>query len=190
MLVTKRQIFASVGFGVSAFVVAVALGSFITVSTGIPLAGGLLNGILTTILLTVGLLATRFFGAATVMWLVFSTLAVWTTTLGPPGIYKIAIGFLAGSLWDLIYTLLGKGRLGLYTGAIVGAASIMLSLIAALSFGFGKDPAVALAKYEQAFWILMSINMVVTTAGVYLGEVVYNGRLAKLSLFRDLRQES
>lgn len=189
MLATKRQIFASVGFGVSAFVVAVVLGSVITVSTGIPLAGGLLNGILTTILLTVGLLATRFFGAATVMWLVFSTLAVWTTTLGPPGVYKIAIGLLAGVLWDVVYSLLRKSRAGLYLGAIVGAASIMLSIIAALSFGFGKDPVAALEKYEQAFWVLMAINMIVTVSGVYLGEVVYNGRLAKLSLFKDLRQE-
>src|SRR5215218_4416022 len=131
--------FTSVGFGIAAFIVAFSLGSMLTATTGIPLIGGLLNGVLTAMILTVGLLATRFFGSATLMWIIFSICATPTTTLGPPGVYKIAIGAVAGLLWDSTYFLLKRGRPGLFLGAILGSASIMLTLIVALRMGFGEN---------------------------------------------------
>jgi hypothetical protein len=181
-------VFASVGFAVAAFIVAVSLGTAITATTGIPLAGGLLNGVLTAMVLTIGLLATRFAGAATVMWVVFALLASFTTTLGPPGIYKVVIGAIAGILWDLIYQVSGRRKWGLYVGAVVGALSIMLTLIAALRLGFGANAAEALQKYTSALGILLGINLVVTVIGVFLGERVYQARLRELPAFQNLQR--
>jgi hypothetical protein len=124
--------FSVVAFGVCAFIVAVGLGSLLTYTTGIPLLGGLINGVFVSMILTIGLLSIRRFGTATWMWLVFSICCIPFTTLGPPGVYKIAIGLVAGIIWDSVYFVTRKSRFGLFLGAILGAASIMFLIIVAL----------------------------------------------------------
>lgn len=181
-------VFTSVGFGIASFAIAFALGSALTMTTGIPLAGGLLNGVLTAMVLTIGLRATRFFGSATLMWLVFSLCAVPTTTLGPPGAYKIVIGLIAGLLWDVIYSGFGRARWALYVGALVGSASIMVTLVVALSYGFGSDASGSLQRYKEAFLVLLAVNLIVTSAGVYLGDIAYQKRLSELPAFRNLQR--
>lgn len=183
-------LFTSVGFGVASFIIAFSLGSILTATTNIPLIGGLLNGVLTAMVLTIGLLATRFTGTATLMWLVFAACATITTTLGPPGIYKIAIGFTAGVIWDAIYALFRKRTIGLFLGAILGSASIMFALVVALSLGFGRNPDEALSRYQDAFAFILIINLLVTLAGVYLGYSVFRNRLSKLQAFKNLRQDA
>lgn len=183
-------VFTSIGFGVAAFIVAFSLGSVLTMTTGIPLAGGLLNGVLTAMILTIGLVSTHFFGSATLMWVVFAALASLTTTLGPPGIYKIVIGAIAGIIWDLVYFSSKRKSWGLYIGAILGSASIMLTLVGALMMGFGEDAAEALARYQDAFYFILAINLVVTLIGVYLGDFVYRKRLSELPAFKNLQRHA
>jgi hypothetical protein len=72
----------SVAFGIVAFVIAWALGSILTMTTRIPLIGGLFNGILTGMVLTIGLVSRKWKFNATTMWLTFSLIATITTTLG------------------------------------------------------------------------------------------------------------
>lgn len=182
----KKSILVSVTFGVIAFIVAFSLGSILTITTGIPLIGGLLNGILTGMVLTVGLLARRFFAAATCMWLAFSLCAIVTTTLGPPGIYKVAIGVTAGILWDLVYKISGYKFWGLLVGGVVGSASIMGTLLLFLSQGFGENAIEAFQKYQSNIYALLVINMVVTVLGVLLGHLLYNKRLKELTTFKNV----
>jgi len=184
------QVYTSIGFGIASFIVAFVLGSFLTMTTGIPLIGGLLNGVLTAMVLTVGLVSTQFFGSATLMWLVFSVCASITTTLGPPGLYKVVIAVIAGIIWDIIYRMSKSTRWGLYLGAIVGSASIMFTLITALTMGFGKDAAQALERYKGAFYFILAANLLVTVIGVYLGDVIYRTRLANLQVFRNLKRHA
>lgn len=181
-------IFSSIGYGIVSFVVAFILGSALTVTTGIPLVGGLLNGILTAMVLTIGLITTQFFGAATIMWITFSLLASITTTLGPPGLYKILIGIIAGLIWDTLYNIFNKNRIGLYLGGLIGSASIMLTLVLALKMGLGRNAVEALSKYESAFYILIIINLIVTLIGIYLGELTYKNRLSNLQVIRNIRR--
>ena len=155
-------------------------------TTGIPLIGGLLNGILTAIVLTVGMLSRRFNWNATVMWLTFSLLATVTTTLGPPGFYKIGIGLIAGLLWDVIYKLSNYKWSGLVVGGLVGSGSIMISLIVFLNFGFGEDTSEALAKYKSNFWIIIVMNLIITFVGIFLGRLLYNQRLKNLVTFKNI----
>ncbi len=182
----RKKIFLSVAFGVAAFIIAWSLGTVLNVTTGIPLLGGVLNGVLTAMVLVIGLVSSKYFGNATIMWLVFSIFATPTTTLGPPGFYKILIGIVAGILWDSIYSISKFKDWGLYLGGLVGSASIMFTLVGALSLGFGKDAINALNKYQNAFWIILIMNLIVTIIGLYLGNMVYNYRLKDLKQFKRL----
>jgi hypothetical protein len=179
--------FASVGFGLAGFVVAFTLGSALTLTTGIPLLGGLLNGVLVSAILTIGRLAIGPFGTATVMWLAFSLPATLTTTLGPPGWYKVPIAVVAGLIWDIVYHAFRKSTFGLYCGAVLGALSIMGLLILALWLGFGKDAEAALKKYMGALPFLLAINVTVTAIGVYLGRKLFVSRLSRLPVFENMK---
>ena len=180
--------FSAPAFGITAFIIAWSLGTALTAGTGIPLLGGLFNGVLVSMIFTIGLLSIDKPGTATIMWIVFSLPATLTTTLGPPGPYKIIIGALAGIIWDSVYFGTGKRLFGLYLGAILGALSIIGTLIFALKLGFGENALQALAKYMKALYAILSINLIVTAIGVFLGRQSYVGRLSKLQLFQDLKQ--
>ena len=182
-----RQIFQSVGFGVVSFIIAFSLGTVLTLSTGVPLAGGLLNGVLTAMVLTIGLKSTRFFGSASLMWLVFSGLAIMTTTLGPPGVYKVVVGLVAGLLWDAFYAGFKYKRWALYVGGLVGSLSIMLTLIGALSLGFGVNAEQALERYMGAIVVLLVINVTVTAIGIWLGDYLHRTRLSELQAFKNVK---
>jgi hypothetical protein len=183
----RKSIFTYVIFGIIAFVIAFGLGSILTMTTGIPLIGGLLNGVLTGIVLTVGLLSRKYFLGATIMWVAFALAATITTTLGPPGIYKVAIGLIAGLLWDLVYSWISQyKRWGLIVGGLLGSASIMFSMIFFLRAGFGDKAAIALEKYESQFLVILLMNLVITLVGMLLGIQLYNKRLKNLNQFKNL----
>ena len=185
---TKKSIFTSATFGFISFLLAFALGSILTYSTGLPLIGGLLNGVITGMVLTIGLISRKFKFNATIMWLVFSVFATLTTTLGPPGIYKIMIGLIAGLLWDFFYAFISKYKTwGLYLGGLLGSASIMFTLVFFLSFGFGKNSFETLEKYKEKFIIILVMNLIITIIGIILGNIVYRKRLCNLPQFKNLR---
>ena len=186
---TRRLVrqYVAIGFGFSAFTIAFLLGSAVTMSTGIPLLGGVINGVLVSMVLTIGLLAVDRFWTATLMWFVFGLFATMTTTLGPPGLYKIPIGIVAGLIWDAIYFGLRRRTVGLFAGALVGAMAIMLLMLGALYLGFGRDAAAALEKYSSALSVLVAVNLAVTALGVFLGRQAYRTRLSRLQLFRNLK---
>ncbi|MCK4223712.1 MAG: hypothetical protein KAX39_00940 [candidate division Zixibacteria bacterium] len=68
--------------GALSFVLAFVLGNAVNAATGIPLTGGIVNGIIVGIMLTLGVKGVDKFGAATTLWLIFAILAIPTTTLG------------------------------------------------------------------------------------------------------------
>lgn len=183
----RKSIFVHVVFGVIAFVIAFTLGSILTMTTGIPLIGGLFNGVLTGIVLTVGLLSRKFYFGATIMWLAFALCATFTTTLGPPGIYKALIGLFAGLLWDCFYSWISNyKKWGLILGALLGSASIMFSMVIFLRAGFGENAKIALEKYESQFIVIVLMNLVITLVGILLGIQLYNKRLKNLNQFINL----
>ncbi len=175
--------------GLCAFIVAFVLGTAATFTTGIPLVGGLFNGVLTSMILTIGMLGTRnkYKWSGTVMWFVFSTAAIFTTTLGPPGVYKLLIGVAAGLTWDLLYRVFKYRRVGLYLGAIAGGLIITGLLILILQLmikGFATylsagsgNIHVSLDRLISYIYFLIPMNIVVTICGVFLGEKVFEKRL-------------
>lgn len=187
-IMTTRSISTSVLFGIIAFLTAFSLGSILTITTGIPLVGGLFNGVLTGMVLTIGMISRRYVLSGTTMWLAFALCATMTTTLGPPGIYKIAIGGVAGILWDIVFSLLYKKKkvLGLYLGGLLGSASIMFTMIAFLRLGLGENAMEALQKYESKFYMILTLNLIITAVGIFLGHTLYQYRLSKLTTFKNI----
>ncbi len=179
--------FAPIAFGFTAFIVAVVLGTVVTMGTGIPLLGGLVNGVFVAMILTIGMLAVNRFWTATIMWFVLGFAAIPTTTLGPAGVHKVVIALAAGIVWDTVYCVFRRNKLGLYLGAIAGAGAIMGLMMLALYLGFGDNAGEAFEKYAKAIYILLAINFTVTGVGVFLGHQVYWTRLARIEVFRNLR---
>ena len=181
------KLFAAI-VGLCAFVIAFTLGSLVTATTGVPLAGGLLNGILVSMVLVIGMLASKHPWTGSMMWVAFSIPAVVTTTLGPPGFYKRLVALIAGFLWYIFYRRLFKDNrwLGLYGGAIIGGLTItaliilFLKLFVSGAIGFmflGNDAQASLDRLLGYLWFLMVINVIVTVIGVALGELIYRRRL-------------
>jgi hypothetical protein len=135
------------------------------------------------------MLATRdkYKWSGTVMWLVFSAAAIITTTLGPPGFYKIFIGLAAGLTWDLFYRALKQSRIGLYLGALASGIVITVLLIFILQLMIkgmasylsisGNDYQGSLDRLLSYINVLIPINVIITIVGVGVGEKIFETRL-------------
>lgn len=180
------QVGALVVFAVSAFLVAVGLGTAINIAFGVPLLGGIVNGVLTAGILTIGLLTVPRWFAATTMWFVFSCLCVPTATLGPPGLYKIPIGLVAGLLWDAVYQAARRRLAGLLIGALLGAVSIIGSMLILLRLVAGEGMTEVYQRYVTFIWAILGINALATTLGVLLGSWLFQRRLCRLAAFQNI----
>lgn len=154
-------------FGAIAFVLAFGLGSVINAATGIPLTGGITNGVIVGAVVTLALIrAEKQFGAATLLWTVFTLLAVGTATFGPPGWYKIIVGLLSGLIWDICLWILANRKWKYEIAAGFGAVAITVLVFAGVSI-IGLPAAETLRK---ALVFLIPMNFVISFLGAWFGE--------------------
>ena len=180
---TRQYIFLG-AIGAVGFVLAFGLGSFVNALTGTPLTGGLLNGIIVGIVLTVGLKAVPKFGAGVVIWIVFSTLAIPTITMGTPGAYKIVVGIASGLVWDIVVTLFRRRDSGYILGSAIGGDAVIVgTFIAAIILGLP-----AADKLRSAIYFLLGIYSVMGLISGWLGVLLYRKKLSNLALFKRLAE--
>lgn len=182
MLTAKQYMFTGV-MGALSFVLAFVLGSAIDIVTGIPLTGGIANGIIVGITLTIGAKGVNMFGGATVVALVATILAIPTPTLGPPGVYKVPIGFLAGLVWDICISVLRRRNIGYILGGASGSIVIIWGLFIALSV-MGMPAAESL---KRALIILLPFNAFLGGLGTYLGVLLFDRKLKHLTVIKNLQ---
>ncbi len=127
MLTIRQNLFLSTLSAIS-FGIAFVVGGSINKFTGVPLTGGIANGIIVGALMTIGVKSVNRFGSGTLIWLLFSTFALQTNTLGPPHLSKILIGLSVGLLWDTIIHLFHRRNIGIVLGSMVGSAFIVFSI--------------------------------------------------------------
>lgn len=176
----KQCAFLGMVAGVS-FVVAFGLGSILNVATGIPLLGGVLNGVLVSLLLTTGLKTVKRFPAATILWSVFGLLSIPTATLGPPGFYKVVPALVGGLVWDVFVAIARGRRWGYLLGGLLGAVVIMLGIFsAAVLLGLP-----AADKLRPVLYLLVPVNGALAMVGIWLGLRIWERRLSQLGLFRS-----
>jgi len=180
---TRQYIFLG-AIGAICFVISFGLGSSVVALTGIPLMGGLVHGIITGIVLTAGLKSVPKFGAAVVIWIVFSVLAIPTITLGTPGVYKVVVGIVVGLIWDIVIILFRRRDIGYILGSIIGGNSMILgTFLAAVILGL---PAVEKLRSTISFLLITGIVIQFLTG--WLGVLLYRKKLSGLSLFKRLAE--
>lgn len=163
--------------GAATLALGAAIGTGLTVATGIPMIGGLLNAIVTAAVLTIGAKGVPKFGSGMILWFVTSVLAIPTLTMGPPGIYKVAIGLLAGLIWDLCFLMLGRRTIGYMLSGSVMMLAVMVGVAgASLLLGLpGQEQLI------QAFFIIVPINFVLGLIGTYIGVITFDGRVQHIA---------
>lgn len=167
--------------GAISFVVAFGLGSALNVATGIPLIGGLLNGVLVSMILTIGFRTVERLFAATVLWAIFGLLAIPTVTLGPPGIYKVIPALAGGIVWDVVVAISRGRRWGYLVGGFLGAAVIIIGVfIAAVYLGLPSAD-----KLRKAIYFLVPVNGALGVLGIWIGLKLWERRLSQVALFRS-----
>ena len=180
---TRQYIFLG-AIGAIGFVLAFGLGSFVNALTGTPLTGGLVNGIIVGVILTLGLKSVPKFGAGIIIWIVFSALAIPTITMGTPGAYKIVVGVFSGLIWDTVVYLFKRSNAGYILGSAIGGSAVIIgTLIAAIMLGLPSAE-----KLQSAIYLLLGIYGVMGIFSGWLGVSLYNKKLSHLALFKRLTE--
>lgn len=166
-----------------AFVLAFVLGSAITIATGTPLSAGILNGIIVGVIMTLGVKIVDKFGAAIVIWIVFSIIATPTITFGPPGIQKIAVGLFIAIGWEICISLFKRNNIGyILGGASMGITSILGTFASMVMLGLpGAD------KMQSALLFLMLLYVPFGAVSAYLGITMYDKKLKNLAVVKMLK---
>jgi len=155
-------------------------------ATGIPMLGGLANAVVTAAVLTIGVKGVQKFGSGTILWVVVSTLAIPTLSMGPPGAHKLLVGVVAGLLWDVCLVVTRRTKWGYLVSGAVMMLAVMLGVFGvALYFDF---PAAETLKSAIAY--VLPINFVLGMLGTWLGLTVYEKRISRVRFVQSLQRSS
>lgn len=155
----------------------------IVAATGIPLSGGIISCVFIAFIYILILLVVKKFGTATLVALIYTTLASPTSSFGSPGAYKILVGLVLGLLVDLV---LYAGRykkwvyyLAVFFGFLV-VAPVMWGLLILLNLPGAEE----LGKMVV---ILMFIQGVEGVIGCWLARLVYNKKLKNSRIIKQIQ---
>lgn len=169
-------------FAALTFAIAFALGAGIIMATGIPATGGFVNIFAAVFVVMIGLKIVPKFGFGILTMSIMFAIAIPTVIGGPPGIYKILIGFLIGFTFDLVLLLGRKANLSYILagslGAVVSILSVYFSLIILQLPGI--EQLRPLLKY------LVPLQAITGALGAWISIAVFNKRLSKLSAIQRL----
>jgi hypothetical protein len=168
-------------FAASLFAVNIAMGAVFTMVTGTPGASGLLTGLSTGFFLALSALYIPRWGAVTTVFTVYC-IAAWPTVLmGPPGWYKIIVGFCAGALYDLAAKFLPRG-IKLYIGWIF----FTFVLLGGVWFFFELLDLPGLAAFKKAVWLLFGIFTIEGIATTFLANRLFKRHLVDQAIAKRL----
>lgn len=170
--------------GAISFVLAFVLGSVVNAITGIPLTGGILNGVVVGAMITIGIKGVDKFGAATLIWFVFTIFAIPTITFGPPGWYKVIVGIISGFVWDLVISLFKRSKFGYIFSAGVGASAITYGVFIAAKM-LGLPAAERLAKF---LYFLIPMNFVISCIGAVVGLWLFTRHMLRMPFIQNLKE--
>jgi hypothetical protein len=178
---TKQLIFIAL-MSAFMFVGDFILAAGIVVVTGIPLSGGIISLIFISFIYVTILLTVRKFGTATLIALIYTALASPTSSFGPPGFYKIMIGVVLGLVVDIILSY-GKYKkwafyLSIFFGFMI-VAPVMWGMLVLLNLPGAED-------LGNILLIFMLIQGVEALIGCWLARLVYNKKLSKLKIIKQI----
>ena len=189
---TKKSVFALATFGAATWVAAMVTGQLVIFLTGIPASSGLVNGFVVPFLLVLGALALKTRWSVTISFTVYGILSIPVLLLGPPGVHKIIVAFIAGFMTDIFIIILDNimdkyKRKYIITYAFsFGIWGFLLTALARLAYAIlplpGKE------KFLSAFWVLAIIFVIEAVMGSWFASYLWAKRnMDKHPLIERLR---
>lgn len=169
-------------FAASLFAANIALGAIFTIVTGTPGASGLLTGLTTGFFIALSALYVPRFGAATIVFTAYC-IAAWPTVLmGPPGWYKIFVGFCAGAIYDVAAIYL-KNKFKLYIGWLL----FTIVLLVGVSLFFTILDLPGIDSFKKAVYFLFVIFTVEGFLTTLLAKSLFVKYLSNQTIARRLK---
>jgi len=155
------------------FVLNMVVGATISYATGVPFITGFATGFTVPFFFAITYLQTKRIGSVTLLWTLYSILAIPTVLMGPPGVYKVVIGILAGAAYDLGVFVFRRGTFSLFAGITLYTAALIALFLLAYNFLDlpGKEQITTLA------WLVGSIFWIEGIISTALGVWFYRYRL-------------
>jgi len=132
---TTTKLITAGSIGILIFIFSLP-GGVLNVVTGIPGAGGFINIVAQTSLTSLAILLLRQIGTASIVWLVFTIIALPFPLIGPPGLLlKVLIGLFIGIVSDGAFVLTRKSEklMALMIGGFNQVANFFAFLLMATS---------------------------------------------------------
>ena len=184
-ITTKHAMFLG-AIAVIAFILAFGLGVAVNTLTGIPLTGGIINGIIVGSVITIGVKGANRFGSATIIWVVFAILAIPTTTFGFPGWYKPIVGFFSGLIWDiLVFFIFNKSRNFLKYIVPAGFGAVAITIGVFMFMGWFGIP--GYDRLKEFLPYLAPIYFLISAVGAWLGLILYKKYLSSNRYIQGLQ---
>lgn len=170
---TTTKLITAGGIGVFNLVISL-FGSGITAVTGIPGMSGAINSFLGAIITVFAVFLIRSFGVVTVMYTIYSILALPLPLLGTPGFLpKVLLGFTVGLIVDICYLLVRKNKwLTIVTISFISQYSTGLGIYLLGSY-FGLPGIEKLRKFIFLPAPILIVGILLMGGFGYIGFLLY-----------------
>jgi len=177
---TRAMVFSS-ALAALLYIVNFFSGQLLSIFFVVPGLSGIVTGFTVPLVLIIAYSITCRFGTITLVWTLYSTAAIPTALMGPPGLYKIIIGFSAGITFDLIILLFKGKKISYYIGFILYTFVMLVEFV--LIFTFFK---MQVSNISLVAVLLITLVFIIEgLIAIRVGEKV-SLRLKKLQIVKDL----
>ena len=178
----RKALVVAGGMAALLFAINMALGAAVTMATGIPIASILVTGFFFGLfIMLTGTIAGKY-GSLTVFMTLYSVFAIPTVLMGPPGIFKVGVGFAMGIGMDLGVALFKRRKISFYLGLILAEVfGIPLFYWSFIALGLpGKE------QFMKLWPAVGGIAIITGSIGIFVGQMLFDKRLKNLSQVKAL----
>jgi len=182
MNTARRLWILSGAFGGLLFAINLTIGAGLTYATGNPGFSGLVTGFTTSFVFYILVRTTERFGAVTIAFTLYCLFAIPTVLMGPPGPYKVLVGFLCGLAFDSILYFF-RYRFSAYLGGFVIFVAVMLPAIY-LAYLYLDFPGID--RFRSLMFILAGIFVAEGWIAAWVAKALFNRRISELSVVKKV----
>lgn len=187
----SKNVLWLVTVGVATWIVAASTGQLIVFATGVNASSSLLNGFTVPFLLVFGVLASKFKFPVTIAFTTYGILATFTVLLGPPGIQKIPVAFLAGLVTDLLILLLHNKLKWNEAWSYAIAFAVwggLLAFLARVLYEIMELP--GKEQFLELFWVMVVAFVIEAVIGAFVAVKVFRkSRFSQSQMIKRLNEE-
>ncbi|MEW5995769.1 MAG: hypothetical protein AB1744_15435, partial [Candidatus Zixiibacteriota bacterium] len=138
-------------------------------------ATGFISGFTVPFFLVIASRLNRQWGTATVIWTLYSALAIPTALMGTPGTYKLFVGVLGGLAYDAAYCGLRCKPKALYLALVMYVLFLAIGFYAV--YVLGLMPEIAGGSIVKVLAVVSGVFLVEGMISTWLANIFYTRRL-------------